>query len=173
MSARVITSGDHVGQVVDEIDPAGLDLLVQAGASQVLGHRLPASHGGGRQIWIERPPVVPLGGRIHLQKAGYGAVGLVRDGDSHVPVALTLRVAVVGQKSSVAGELEDLVVAARHPVPPIGLRPRDGAGCVQLMGDVGEAVDVVRTVPVEVDGILLVPDSCHQRSPLSVPVFSE
>ena len=171
MSASVITAGTTLARSsTKSIRPDSIfsSKAARVTSSVMVFHRATAA---GERIRIESPPVVPLGGRIHLQKAGYGAVGVVRDRDSLVPLTHTLRVAVVRQKCCVTCELEDLVVPTRHPMATMGVGPRDGAGSVQLMGELVGSVHVVRTVPVEVDRILFVSDGCHQRFPLVMSIF--
>ena len=60
---------DDVRQVVDEVDPAVFDLLVEAGLDDFVDDGHPALHRGGRQIPVERRAVLPVLGVVHFQDA--------------------------------------------------------------------------------------------------------
>ena len=151
--------GHDVGQVVDEVDPAGLDLLVQAGADELVHQRRPPGHRGRRQVRVEQLPVVPLLGRVHLQEAAAERHLRGRDRDALVAPPLVVRVVVVGHVLGRPGQLEDLGVPGGDPVAAVGVAPRDRALVQHLRGDVGELLPVLGRVPVEVVAVLLPPVS--------------
>ena len=154
--------GDDVGQVVDEVDPAGLDHLVDRGAGDLVDDRLPAGDRRRGQVRVERVAVVPLRRRVHAQEhaaepAGRAVLQLAdlqrrrRDRDPGVAVALAVRVVVVGQHVGPAGGVEQLLVAADEPVAAVGVVPRDRLAGVQLVGQPLELGPVLVAVPVELD----------------------
>ena len=65
----VITAGTMLARSsTKSIQPDSI-FSFDAGAVDLVDHRLPAGHGGGREVRVERLPVVPLLGRVHLQEA--------------------------------------------------------------------------------------------------------
>src|SRR5262249_60943193 len=109
-------------EVVDEVDGAGLDLLVQAGPDQLVDDRPPAGDGSGGQVGVQRLPVVPLLGRVHLQAPATGVLSVDgRDADALVPVLLAGHVVVVRQHVRAAGDVEVLLVPAGEPGPAVGV----------------------------------------------------
>ena len=143
--------GHDVGQVVDEVDAAGLDLLVEAGAGDVVDERFPTLDRGRRQVGIEHGAVGAVFGLIHLQDAAahHADAAGGRNRNPFVAAAFVVDVVIVGDRGA-AGELENLVAARRDPVPAVGLGPRHRALGVHLLGDLLELRAVLRGVPVEV-----------------------
>ena len=61
--------GHDVGEVVDEVDSAGLDLLVEGGAHDLVDERLPPLDRGGGEVRVQRAAVGAVLGLVHLQDA--------------------------------------------------------------------------------------------------------
>ncbi len=81
--------GHDVGEVVDEVDPAGLDLLVECRAHDLVDERLPPLDRGGGQVRVERAAVGAVLGLVHLQDAAAhdGGPLRLRDRDALVPAS--------------------------------------------------------------------------------------
>ena len=148
--------GHDVGEVIDEVDLAGLDLLVQAGADQFVDDRGPAADRGGRQVRVERLAVVPLRRRVHLKEAALDLHVLGRgDRDALVAAPLVVHVMVVGQVLRGPGDLEDLVVPGDDPVAVVGVAPCDRALAQHLGRDLLELLPVLGGMAIEVITVLL------------------
>ena len=70
--------GHDVGEVVDEVDAARLDLLVEGGAHDLVDERLPPLDRGGRQVRVQRTAVGAVLGLVHLQDAAAHDRGALR-----------------------------------------------------------------------------------------------
>ena len=143
---------------------ARFDLLVQTCPGQILGHRLPPGHRSGGKVRIECSPVVALLGWVHLEEPGPGRLRVARDVDPQIPLAIAPHIPVVGQQRRVAGQLEDLLVTARHPVPTVGLGPPYGALRLHLVGDFGKPFGVVLLWRSKCTGVFLSPTDPIKRS---------
>jgi hypothetical protein len=89
--------GNDVHQIVDEIDAAGLDLLVEARADHLVDEGNPLLHGGGGQIRIEYRTELPMFGVVHLEDPA-AHTGRPDGGGDHDPLVTppySLDVAVV------------------------------------------------------------------------------
>lgn len=148
--------GHDVGEVVDEVDAAALDLLVEAGARHVVDERLPALDRGRGQIRVEHGPVGAVLGVVHLQDAAADGADAAGRGDRNafIATAFAVDVVVVGDRRA-ARQLEDLVAAGRHPVAAVGIRPGHGALGVHLFGDGLELRPILGRMPIEVVSVLL------------------
>lgn len=91
--------GRHdVREIVDEVDPPGFDLLVDAGPHDLVDEWLPAFDGRRRQVGVEDAAVGGVLGFIHLEHAATHAGGLRNrgNGDALVAGAFAGDVVVVG-----------------------------------------------------------------------------
>ena len=78
--------GHDVGEIVDEVDAARLDLLVERRAHDLVDERLPPLDRGGGQVGVQRAAVGAVLGLVHLQDAAAHDRGplRLRDGDALV-----------------------------------------------------------------------------------------
>ena len=147
--------GHDVGEVVDEVDPAVLDLLVEARLDDLVDDGNPPLHRGGRKIGVQRGAVLPVLGLVHLEHAAAERVltSAARDGDADVALALAGDVVVVGDVRA-PREFEDFLVSRSHPVPAVRVGPCERTALVHLRGDLLEPVAVLRRVAIEMEGMI-------------------
>ena len=148
--------GHDVGEVVDEVDAARLDLLVEGRPGDLVDERLPPLDRGGGQVGVQRTAVGAVLGFVHLQDAAAHDRGplRLRDRDALVPAALSVDVVIVGHDRT-ARQFEDVLAVRGDPVPVVDVGPGHRALGLHLLGDLLELQPVLRGVPVEVVPILL------------------
>ena len=144
--------GHDVREIVDEVDPAILDLLVEARLDDLVDDGNPPVHRRGRKIGVQRGAVLPVLGFVHLEHpaAELRADSAARNADADVALALPADVVVVGDVRT-PRQFEDFSVARCHPVPAVRVGPRQRTALVHLGGDLLEAVAVLRRVAIEVE----------------------
>ena len=145
-----------VGQIVDEVDVAVFDLLVEARAGHVVDERRPTLDRGRRQVRVEHGAIGAVLRVVHLQDAAPHTARALGLGDRNTLVALafTVDVVIVGDDRA-SGELEHRLAAAGNPVALVGVGPRDRALGVDVLGDLLELGSIFGGVPVEVVPVLL------------------
>src|SRR3984957_2223909 len=120
--------GHDVGEVVDEVDAAIFDLLVEAGAGYLVDERHPTLHRRRGQIGVEHVAVDAVLGLIHLQNAAPHAARAFGLGDRNALIASAFAVdVVVGGDNRATRQLEYRVASAGNPVAVVGVGPRDRA----------------------------------------------
>ena len=124
--------GHDVGEVVDEVEPTGLDHVVDARAREVLDERIPHLHRRRRQERVEDAAVLRLLGRVHLDEAAARRPAL-GDRDALVAVALAVGVVVVRQEVGALRDRAQHLVAGDDPEAVVLAAPRDRALLAQLV----------------------------------------
>ncbi len=147
--------GHDVGQMLDEVDLTGFDVLVECGAGDLVDERLPALDRRRGQVGVQRPAVLAVLGLVHLEDAAanHGRATGLGNGDA-LERGLTGDVVMVGHRGA-AGELEHVRAVGGHPVPAVGVGPGHRALGLHLLGDLLELQPILGGVPVEVIPVLL------------------
>ena len=147
--------GHDVGEVVDEVEAAALDHLVDARPGEVGDERLPPLHRRRRQERVEDAAVLRLLGRVHLDEAAARRAAR-GDRDPVVAVALAGRVVVVREQVGALRQRAQLLVAGDHPEAAVAGAPRHRALLAELvrLARVGGAVLLGVLVELDLDARL-------------------